>query len=66
VDIQVHKQDSTIYKDATNLGTAEGMSDKQGGNWESIAMSYLDSHINYICNNLSSLYLKVLLLELLI
>jgi hypothetical protein len=33
----------TIYKDATNLGTAEGMSDKQGGNWESIAMSYLDS-----------------------
>ena len=33
----------TIYKGATNLGTAQGITDKQGGNWDSVAMSYLDS-----------------------
>tara|TARA_R110000868_G_scaffold410323_1_gene697985 strand:- start:143 stop:580 length:438 start_codon:yes stop_codon:yes gene_type:complete len=33
----------TIYKGATNLGTSRGMCEKQGGSWNTIAMSYLDS-----------------------
>ena len=33
----------TIYKGATNLGSSDGLSDKQGGDWTSVAMSYLDS-----------------------